>query len=302
MYFFSALSSRTLRLSVIFLVLPCLLCGCRKNQKPHLAIGSKFFTEQVILAELLAQHIEVRTGLQVDRKSNLGGTLLCQKALLSGDLDLYVEYTGTALTAVLNESPSSDPHEVYDRVKQGYAQRFSLEVTEPLGFENTFAMVVRGEDAQRLHLSNITDIVPYAPKMRAGFGYEFLERPDGFRGWSQLYGLRFAAPPSVMDLGLIYRALVDKKVDIVAGNSTDGLIEALHLVPLIDDKHYFPPYDAVPIVRRDTLAKFPQLRPALADLANKISAEEMRHLNSEVDANQRDPAAVVRAFRASKSL
>ena len=277
------------------------LSGC-KSQQPHLTIGSKFFTEQVILAELLAQHIEARTGIPVDRKSNLGGTLLCHKALLSGDLDLYVEYTGTALTAVLNESPSPDPHDVYNRVRQGYAQRFNLEVTGPLGFENTFAMVVRGEDAQRLHLSNTSDIVSYAPKMRAGFGYEFLERPDGFRGWSQLYSLHFVAPPSVMDLGLIYRALVDKQVDIVAGNSTDGLIEALHLVPLIDDKHYFPPYDAVPIVRRDALAKFPQLRPALADLANKISAQEMRHLNAEVDANQRDSTAVVRAFRVSKTL
>src|SRR6266481_806092 len=280
-----------------------LLClsGC-KPQQPHLIIGSKFFTEQVILAELLAQHIEARTGIHVERKSNLGGTLLCQKALLSGDLDLYVEYTGTALTAVLNESPGRDPHDVYNRVKQGYAQRFNLEVTEALGFENTFAMVVRGDDAQRLQLRNTSDIVPYAPKMRAGFGYEFLERPDGFRGWSQLYGLHFAAQPSVMDLGLIYRALVDKKVDIVAGNSTDGLIETLHLVPLVDDKHYFPPYAAVPIVRRDALAKSPPLRAALSDLANKISEDEMRHLNSEVDANQRDPAAVIRAFRASKSL
>ena len=277
------------------------LSSC-KPQQPHLTIGSKFFTEQVILAELLAQHIEARTGIHVDRKSNLGGTLLCHKALLAGDLDLYVEYTGTALTAVLNESPSRDPRDLYNRVKEGYAHRFNLEVTEPLGFENTFAMVVRGEDAQRLHLRNTSDIVPYAFKMRAGFGYEFLERPDGYRGWSQLYSLHFAAPLSVMDLGLIYRALVDKKVDIVAGNSTDGLIDALHLVPLIDDKHYFPPYDAVPIVRRDALAKLPQLRPALADLGSKISAEEMRHLNSEVDANQRDPAAVVRAFRASKSL
>jgi osmoprotectant transport system substrate-binding protein len=278
------------------------LGGCRKTQKPQLTIGSKFFTEQVILAELLAQHIESRTGIHVDRKSNLGGTLLCQKALLSGDLDLYVEYTGTALTAVLNQSPSRDPHDVYNRVKQGYAQRFNLEVTEPLGFENTFAMVVRGDDAHRLALRNTSDLVPYAPKMRAGFGYEFLERPDGFKGWSQLYGLRFAAPPSVMDLGLIYRALVDKKVDVVAGNSTDGLIDALHLVPLFDDKRYFPPYDAVPVVRRDALAKFPQLRLALADLANKMSAEEMRHLNAEVDADQRDAATVVRSFRASKSL
>jgi osmoprotectant transport system substrate-binding protein len=299
----SAFPQRALRLCVIFLFLcSFLVSGCRKSGDSHLTIGSKFFTEQVILAELLAQHIESRTGIHVERKSNLGGTLLCQKALLSGDLDLYVEYTGTALTAVLNESPSRNPHEVYNRVKQGYAQRFNLEVTEPLGFENTFAMVVRGEDAQRLHLRNTSDLVPHAPKMRAGFGYEFLERPDGFRGWSQLYGLQFAAPPSVMDLGLIYRALVDKKVDIVAGNSTDGLIDALHLVPLGDDKRYFPPYDAVPIVRRDALAKFPQLRDALADLANKISAEEMRRLNAEVDADQRDPAAVVRGFRASKSL
>ncbi len=308
---FSSIPQRPLRLftlrrvgcAIFFLFLSLsTFSGCRKSRQPHLTIGSKFFTEQVILAELLAQHIEARTGLHVDRKSNLGGTLLCQKALLSGDLDLYVEYTGTALTAVLNESPSPDSRDVYQRVQQGYAQRFNLEVTEPLGFENTFAMVVRGEDAQRLHFRNTSDIVPYAPKMRAGFGYEFLERPDGFRGWSQLYGVHFAAPPSVMDLGLIYRALVDKKVDIVAGNSTDGLIDALHLVPLVDDKHYFPPYDAVPIVRRDSLAKFPQLREALADLANKISAEEMRRLNSEVDANQRDPAAVVRSFRASKSL
>jgi osmoprotectant transport system substrate-binding protein len=300
---YSATPQRPLRLCVIlFLSLSLsILSACRKSQ-PHLTIGSKFFTEQVVLAELLAQHIEARTGIHVDRKSNLGGTLLCQKALLSGDLDLYVEYTGTALTAVLNESPSPDSSDVYTRVKQGYAQHFNLEVTEPLGFENTFAMVVRAEDAQRLHLRNTTDIAPFAPKMRAGFGYEFLERPDGFRGWSQLYGVHFAAPPSVMDLGLIYRALVDKKVDIVAGNSTDGLIDALHLVPLIDDKHYFPPYDAVPIVRRDALAKFPQLRAALADLANKIPAEEMRRLNSEVDANQRDPAKVVRAFRASKGL
>src|SRR6266436_5237701 len=302
MYFSSASTQRSLQLCVSFLLLPCFFYGCRKDEKPHLTIGSKFFTEQVILAELLAQHIEARTGIHVDRKSNLGGTLLCQEALLSGDLDLYVQYTGTALTAVLNESPSPDPRDVYNRVKQLYAQRFNLEVTEPLGFENTFAMVVRGEDAQRLHLRNISDIVPFAPKMRAGFGFEFLERPDGFRGWSQLYGLRFAAPPSVMDLGLIYRALVDKKVDIVAGNSTDGLIDALRLVPLVDDKHYFPPYDAVPIVRRDALTRFPQLRAALAALANKISADEMRHLNSEVDANQRDPAGVVRAFLVSKSL
>ncbi len=288
-------------LSLLYLISLLAPSGCRPSQ-PHITVGSKFFTEQVILAELLAQHIEARTGIHVERKTNLGGTLLCQKALESGQLDLYVEYTGTALTAVLNESPSGDSTAIYERVKKGYADRFNLEVTQPLGFENTFAMVVRAADAQEFHLSKISDINPIAPRWRAGVGYEFLERPDGYAGFSQRYGLRFAAQPSVMDLGLIYRALVDKKVDIVAGNSTDGLIDALNLVALSDDRHYFPPYDAVPIVRRDALAKFPPLRAALADLANKITAEDMRHLNAEVDANQRDPATVVRAFRATKNL
>jgi osmoprotectant transport system substrate-binding protein len=277
--------------------------ACHKPAQPHLTIGSKFFTEQVILAELLAQHIESRLHIPVDRKTNLGGTLLVHKALLSGDLDLYVEYTGTALTAVLNESPGSDSSaQIYNRVKQNYSQRFNLDVTEPLGFENTFAMVVRAADATDLHLRTMSDLAPIAPKWRVGVGYEFLERPDGFPGWSARYNLDFASQPNVMDLGLLYRALVDHQVDIVAGNSTDGLIDSLHLVPLVDNLHYFPPYDAVPIVRHDAFEKFPQLRQALADLHNKISADDMRHLNAQVDADQRDVAAVVRAFRAAKNL
>ncbi len=286
--------------------------ACHRPAQPRLTIGSKFFTEQVILAELLAQHIEARTNIPVERKTNLGGTLLVHKALLSGDLDLYIEYTGTALTAVLNESPNVDRSAItqnndnstaiYNRVKQQYAQKFNLDLTEPLGFENTFAMVVRGDDSQNLRLHTMSDLASIAPKWHAGVGYEFLERPDGFRGWSDRYSLRFAAPPNVMDLGLLYRALVDHQVDIVAGNSTDGLIDSLHLVALEDDRHYFPPYDAVPIVRRAALEKFPQLRQALADLSGKLTAADMRHLNAQVDADQRDVAAVVRAFRAAKNL
>jgi osmoprotectant transport system substrate-binding protein len=222
--------------------------------------------------------------------------------MLSGGVDLYVEYTGTALTAVLGEKPEGDSNAVYQRVRDGYARRFALEVAEPLGFENTFAMVVRGEDARGHHLTRISDIAPLAPQWRAGVGYEFLERPDGYQGWTERYGLKFGKQPNVLDLGLIYRALVEKKVDIVAGNSTDGLINALGLVALQDDRHYFPPYDAVPIVRRAALERFPQLRSALSDLAGKISVDDMRRLNKEVDADQRDVAAVVREFRASKGL
>jgi osmoprotectant transport system substrate-binding protein len=287
------------------------ISACTKPPQSKITIGSKFFTEQVILAELLAQHIEARTGIPVIRKTNLGGSLLVHKALLAGELDLYVEYTGTALTAVLNESPNSYSqgaaqndysNAVYDRVKQQYSDRYRFEVTEPLGFENTFAMVIRGDDARNLHLQKISDITTIAPKWRAGVGYEFLERPDGFRGWSDRYNLHFAESPKVMDLGLIYRALVDHQVDIVAGNSTDGLIDSLGLVALEDDRHYFPPYDAVPIVRQSTLGQFPQLRAALADLAGKLSASDIRRLNYAVDAQHQDAAAVVRAFRQSKGL
>src|SRR5262245_5222176 len=289
-------------------LLSCLLAiavlagACRMPDKRHLVVSSKFFTEQVILAELLAQHIESRTGIPVVRKTNLGGTLLVHKAMLAGDVDLYVEYTGTALTAVLGEKPERNAIAVDQRVRDGYAQRFTLEVTEPLGFENTFAMVVRGNDARDHHLAKISDIAPLAAQWRAGVGYEFLERPDGYQGWTERYGLKFGKQPSVLDLGLIYRALAERKVDIVAGNSTDGLIDALGLVALQDDRHYFPPYDAVPIVRRAALERFPELRASLSDVAGKISVTEMRRLNREVDADQRDVAVVVREFRAAKGL
>lgn len=287
----------------VLLSMLCFASACRRPSSPHLTIGSKFFTEQVILAELLAQHIEARTGIPVVRKTNLGGTLLVHKALLSGDLDLYVEYTGTALTAVLNESPNNDNSSaIYNRVQQQYAQRFHLVVTEPLGFENTFAMVIRRDDADRAHLRTMSDLASVASKWHVGVGYEFLERPDGFPGWSARYNLHFAAQPNVMDLGLLYRALLAHQVDVVAGNSTDGVLDSLPLVALEDNLRYFPPYDAVPVVRESALAKFPQLRSALADLSGEISASEMRHLNAEVDAHQRDAAAVVREFRAAKHL
>jgi len=280
----------------------CFISGCKRPAQTKITIGSKFFTEQVVLAELLAQHIEAKTGIPVIRKTNLGGTLLVHKALLAGDLDLYVEYTGTALTAVLNETPQSTSQDVYNRVKRLYAAKFHLEVTEPLGFENNFAMVIRGDDAQKLHIRTLSDLASIAPQWRAGVGYEFLERPDGFPGLSKRYSLKFAGSPKVMDLGLIYRALVDHQVDVVAGNSTDGLIDALGLVALADDQHYFPPYDAVPIVRESTLTRFPQLRGALADLGGKLSASDIRKLNYAVDAQHQDAAAAVRQFRAERGL
>jgi len=278
------------------------LFGCQSGSGGRVVVGSKNFTEQIVLAEVIAQQIEARTNLKVEKRLNLGGTLLAQQALVSGEIDLYPEYTGTALTGVLGEQPSGDAAEVYRRVKEGYASRFGLEVGPPLGFSNTFAMVVRGEDAARWKLRTISDVGARAPEWRLGCGYEFKERPDGYDGWAKLYGLRFREAPRVMDLGLLYRALEQKQVDIVAGNSTDGVIAAMKLVVLEDDRHYFPPYQAVPIVRSEALERYPELRAALDSLAGKISDDEMRRLNYAVDGERRDVREVVAEFRRSKGL
>jgi glycine betaine/choline ABC-type transport system substrate-binding protein len=277
-----------------------LLTSCSKPDR--IVIGSKNFTEQVILGELLAQQIERHTDLQVDRRLNLGGTLICHEALLAGQLDLYVEYTGTALMAILKQPPATDSGDVYEKVRSTYRDQFKVEWTEPLGFNNTFVIVVREADAQKLNLKSISDAAPYTKDWVAGFGYEFIEREDGYPGLAKLYNLQFPAEPKVMDLGLTYRALAAGQVDVIAGNSTDGLIASLKLVPLDDDRKYFPPYDAVPLVRDETIQKHPELRPVLAQLGGKITEGDMRQLNFRVDGAHEDVATVVREFLDSKGL
>jgi osmoprotectant transport system substrate-binding protein len=276
--------------------------GCGVDRRNTIVIGSKNFTEQAVLGEILAQQVESHTHLKVIRRFYLSGTYICQQALLAGRIDAYVEYTGTALTAILKQPIAADPSTVFDLVRSQYGSRYGLDVLPSLGFDNTFAIVIRGEDARRLGLKTISDAARVAPQWRAGFGYEFSERPDGFPGLAQAYGLRFAAPPRIMDLGLLYRALLEHQVDLVAGNSTDGLIAARDLTILADDRHYFPPYDAVPIVRRDAFASHPELRAALAALAGKISSADMQKMNYSVEAERKDTAEVVSEFLHAKGL
>ncbi len=278
------------------------LGSCGAVRHDEIVVGSKNFSEQALLGEIVAQHLEARTHREVTRRFYLAGSYICQQALLAGRIDLYVEYTGTALTAILHDPLQSDSAAVLRRVRSEYQRRFGLEVFPSLGFNNTFAIVVRGEDARRLHLKTISDAVPFAHDWRAGFGYEFMERPDGFAGLGRTYGLAFRETPRILDLGLLYRALLEKQVDIVAGNSTDGLLAARDLTMLEDDKHYFPPYDAVPVVRADALVRFPQMRAALLELAGKINDEEMRRMNYEVDGEHRDIADVAREFLRAKGL
>jgi len=279
------------------LCLACILISLAScTGKDRIVVGSKNFTEQVILGELLAQQIERKTDLQVDRKLNLGGTLICHQSLAAGQIDTYVEYTGTGLTAILKEAPLNEPEKVLAAVRAAYKSQFGVEWTEPLGFNNTFAIIIRKEDAQKFNLRTISDAAPRTARWVAGFGYEFIEREDGFPGLAKTYDLRFPEPPRVMDLGLTYRAAADRQVDFIAGNSTDGLIDALGLTVLEDDKHYFPPYDAVPLVREQTVMKHPEVRQALKELGGRISAEEMRRLNYAVDGEHKDVAEVVRQF------
>jgi osmoprotectant transport system substrate-binding protein len=283
------------------------LTACAPPRSSHIVIGAKDFTEQVVLGELLAQEIEAVFAGEgrpqpVERRFWLAGSYLCQQALVSGRIDGYVEYTGTALTAILKQPLDRDRARVDATVSRLYEQRYGVRVGPGLGFEDTFAMVVRGADARRYGLRTIDDVVGKPAIARLGVGYEFAERPDGLRGLTAAYGLRFVGDPRTMELGLLYRSLAAGQVDIVAGNSTDGAIKALDFVALEDDRHYFPPYEAVPLVREESLKRWPQIGVAMQRLAGKVDADEMRAMNLAVEGQKRDVGEVVREFRKSKGL
>jgi osmoprotectant transport system substrate-binding protein len=282
------------RLVLALLAAVTLTCG----RAPRIVVGSKNFTESDLLAEIVAQQIERRTGLPVERRLHLGGSFVCHQAITTGAIDTYVEYTGTAFTAILKQSPIGDADSVFRFVNAEYERRFHVRWSAPFGFNNTFAILVRHGDAATYHLTTISDLAAVAPRLRAGFGYEFLERQDGFAGLARTYGLRFARPPTSMDLGLTTRALTDGKVDVIAGNSTDGQIAALDLVQLTDDRGYFPPYQAAAVIRSAVLAKYPAVASALGELGGKISDEEMRRLNALADVQHRDIADIARDWLA----
>lgn len=292
-------SQMILRFSFLLLVL---LNACGPSRENRIVVGSKNFTEQLVLGEIIAQQIEAKTHLRVERRFYLAGSYICHQAILGGRIDIYPEYTGTALTAILKEKPEGNSEQIYQQVKDEYARRFGLAVGSSFGFNDTFAIEIRGDDARRLGLKTLSQAASYTPQWRAGFGYEFMERPDGYKGLTATYGLRFAEPPRIMDLGLLARALKDKQIDVAAGNTTDGLIAALDLFVLQDDRHYFPPYEAVPVFRQEMLARHPEVKQALDELAGRISDEEMRQLNYAVDGQKRDAKEVVREFLRGKQL
>jgi osmoprotectant transport system substrate-binding protein len=292
------------RATTLVLLVAAILASlaCEPSHSDRIVVGSKNFTESFILGELIAQQIEAHTNLKVERRFYLAGTYICQQAILAGRIDVYPEYTGTALTAVLKQKASADRADVYQRVKMEYERRFDLTLGPAFGFNDTFAMEIRGEDARRLHIQTLSQAAQFAPQWRAGFGYEFMERPDGYPGLAAAYGLHFAEQPRIMDLGLLARALQSHQIDFAGGNATDALIPALDLFALEDDRHYFPPYEAAPVIREQTLRQHPEIAPVLEALANAISDSEMQRMNYAVDGQHRDTQDVVRDFLKAKKL
>lgn len=284
------------RLSTV-LVLVLVLSGCGGGDR--IVVASKNFTEQVILGEILAQHIENRLGVEVDRKLNLGGTLVAHQALLSGSIDLYPEYTGTALMAILDQPPGSDPESVFETVNRDYQDNFQAEWLPPLGFNDTFAMVIPGKIARENQLETVSDATNYPPGWTLGVGYEFEGRPDGMPALERGYGLKWDGEPKTMDLGLIYAALQDEQVTMISANSTDGMLSKLDVKVLEDDKHVFPPYQAAVVARKDALAKYPGLREALLELSGTLDEKTMQQMNYQVDGEHRSVEDVAAEFLAT---
>ncbi|MDJ0582331.1 glycine betaine ABC transporter substrate-binding protein [Crocosphaera sp.] len=287
---------------VIIVSLIFIIFGLINQSQRKIIIGSKNFTEQVILGEIVAQQIEHNSDLKVDRRFNLGGTFICHEAVKSKKIDGYVEYTGTAFTAILKKKSINNSHLVYQEVKKIYNQEFQLEVMPSLGFNNQYAILVRSEDAKQYNLETISDVAKYTPKWTAGFSYEFLAREDGYPGLSNTYNLQFAQQPKTMELGLMYRALAKKNVDLVAGFSTDGLIDVLDLYRLKDDKKFFSPYEPVPVFNQATLKQHPNLTTILQELSGQISSEEIRQLNYLVDHEKQSVTEVVEYFLSKKNF
>ena len=284
------------------LLIASLLVGCGRRQPDVVVVGSKNFTEQKILGEMFAQMLEAHTDLKVERKLGLQGTLVCFSALNKGELDLYPEYTGTGLTAILKEKVIPDPDKAYQRVKSEFERQWGLAWLDPLGFNNTYTLTMRREQAEELGIATISDLKRYTDRLRPGFDHEFMARPDGYEPLTEAYGFRFEQPPKGMDPGLMYRAIADKRVDVIDGFATDGRIPAFDLVILEDDKDFFPPYFAAPLVRRQLLERHPEVAEILNLLADKIDDEAMRGMNYQVDEKHLSPRQVAGDFLGKQGL
>jgi len=277
------------------------LAGACARRTPGLSVGSKNFAEELLLGEMYARLLE-HAGLPVQRKLDLGGTNIAMASLLRGEIDLYPEYTGTALLTQLKLPPMHGRDAVYETVKREYQQRYGLTWLAPAPMNDTQALATTKQISERLGLASLSDCARLAPQLRLGAVPEFTDRPDGLPGLQRAYdGFRFGSV-KLIDIGLKYRALLQGDVDVVVAFGTDGQIDAYHLVVLDDDKHFFPPYQVAPLVRADAIRRFPSIPGVLNPLAPHLTDATMRDLNWRVDGKHEEPADVAAGYLAAIGL
>ncbi len=288
--------------SLILAISLALLAGCGGASEGKIVIGSKNFTENMVLGEMFSQVIQDKTDLKVEYKENLGGTMVCFEAIKKGDLDIYPEYTGTGLTAHLKMDVINDAAKVYDIVQEEFNKQFEIKWLQPLGFNNTYAVAVKEDYAKENNITKVSELVPLAKDLTFGGEHEFFDRQDGYEGMIEAYGLNFKSDPAKMDVALKYQAISQGKMDVTDAFATDGQLITYKLTILEDDKNFFPPYYAAPIVRNDTLEKYPELEAVLNSLAGKISDEEMQMMNYKVESEKKAIRDVARDFLTEKGL
>lgn len=288
-------------LSILLIVMSFVGCTKVAEENKTVVVAGKNFTEQEILVHIVSELIENKTDIKVERKPYLGGTNICAKALESGDVDIYVEYTGTGLMSILKEDVMTDPDDVYEKVKKRYEEEKDIIWLEPLGFNNTYALAMKESQAKELGIETYSDLAKHAPNLVFAATQEFLERADGYKGLQEVYGMNFKEAKG-MDPGLTYSAVKDGEVDVNSAFATDGRIPAFNLKVLKDDKNFFPPYYAAPLIRKDTLEKYPELKDVLNSLAGKLNDNTMASLNAKVDLEKKDAKEVAKEWLKSEGL
>lgn len=279
---------------VVLVIVAAALAGCERPERP-IIVASKSSTEQVILGEIVAQHIEQKLRTKVERRLNLGGTLLLHQSLVAGQIDVYPEYAGSALTIILRLPPMADQEIVQERLKRDYEAQ-QLAWIAPLGFGNGYTVLVRGTDARAAKLGTLSEAAEYKPGWLIGAADEFMERPDGYPILMRTYGLALSGPPKMIQAADVYAALQKKEISMATGGITDWLPAVQDVKVLGDDKDAFPVYRAGLAARASTLRDRPGLRQALDQFVGKFSDQTVRRLNGEVDGKHRPAAEVAREF------
>jgi osmoprotectant transport system substrate-binding protein len=284
----------------LVMVVSMLFTGCSSSKS--VTIGSKDYGENIVLGEIFSQLIEAKTDIKVNRKLNMGGTFVCFEAIKNGDIDIYPEFTGTALTALLKADVISDPDEAYEFVSNEFDKQFNIKWFKDLGYNNTYAIAISNEAYEKYGVETNSDFAKISEDFVFGAEHEFFDRQDGYDGLVAEYGITFKGEPKRMNVALKYQAIGNGEVDATIAYTTDGALKQYDLKILEDDKGFFPPYYVAPIIRKETLEKYPELEQVLNLLGGQVDEETMTGLNYKIDVEGIAIETVAKDFLESKGF